>query len=107
MRKMSNPEMVQIRKGFFPETAKNIDEQFAFVNLDFDLYAPTLAGLEFFWPRMSNGGVILVHDYFSFGVYEEYSFGKVKTAVEEFSNSMSVPYIPIGDKLSIAFIKHK
>ena len=61
---MSHPERVVIRKGYFPETALDIDDRFVFVNLDFDLYNPTLAGLEYFYPRMVSGGVILVHDYF-------------------------------------------
>ena len=38
-------------------------EKFAFVSLDTDLYKPTLAGLEFFWPRMSKGGFIFIHDF--------------------------------------------
>lgn len=53
-----------IRKGYFPETAKGLEgEVFAFVLLDLDLYKPTLAGFEFFYPRMKSGGYIFVHDY--------------------------------------------
>lgn len=55
---------VHFRKGYFPDTAKGLeDEKFAFVHLDVDLYNPTLAGLEFFYPRMPRGGYIFVHDY--------------------------------------------
>ncbi|MCI9442258.1 MAG: hypothetical protein HFH15_13695 [Ruminococcus sp.] len=54
----------EVRKGYFPETAQGLDmEKFAFVSLDTDLYKPTLAGLEFFWPRMSKGGFIFIHDF--------------------------------------------
>lgn len=105
MGKMHYPEKVKIKKGFFPETAKNIEDQFCFVNLDFDLYAPTLEGLKYFWPRMTRGGVILVHDYFSTLLFDEYAFSKVKQAVIEFSEGCGVPYLPIGDQLSVAFIK--
>lgn len=51
--------------GYFPETASAVPEgeRFALVHLDTDLYAPTLAGLEFFSERMSPGGIILIHDY--------------------------------------------
>jgi len=37
--------------------------QFQFVHLDLDLYRSTLAGLEFFYPRLLPGGVIVSHDY--------------------------------------------
>jgi len=53
-----------IRKGYFPETAKGLEsEMFSFVMLDLDLYKPTLAGLEFFYPRVKAGGYIFAHDY--------------------------------------------
>lgn len=55
---------VVFRKGYFPETAAGLeDERFAFVLLDLDLYAPMLAGLEFFYPRLAPGGFLVLHDY--------------------------------------------
>jgi hypothetical protein len=53
--------------GRFPDTAAQIpaEECFAFVHLDCDLYAPIRASLEFFYPRLSPGGMIVVHDYAS------------------------------------------
>ncbi|MBS0265848.1 MAG: class I SAM-dependent methyltransferase [Planctomycetes bacterium] len=57
---------VIVRQGYFPETAHGLEaERFAFVMLDFDKYEPTLAALEFFYPRMSAGGFIFIHDYSS------------------------------------------
>jgi O-methyltransferase len=50
--------------GLFPESAKTMPERrFSFVHLDVDLYESTLAGLEYFYPRLIPGGVILSHDY--------------------------------------------
>jgi O-methyltransferase len=55
---------IVVRKGFFPETAIGLeDEKFSFVMVDFDKYEPTLAALQFFYPRVSTGGFIFVHDY--------------------------------------------
>jgi O-methyltransferase len=55
---------VVIRKGRFPETIGGLeDRRFAFVLLDLDVYRPTLAGLEFFYPRMNRGGYLFVHDF--------------------------------------------
>lgn len=66
-------------KGFFPLTAEPIkDKKFSFVHLDVDIYRSTLDGLNFFYPRMSKGAVMISHDYPS-------SPG-VKKAFDEFFN---------------------
>lgn len=43
-------------KGHFPETARGIEDKFVFVNLDMDLYQPTLSGLYYFYDKMVPGG---------------------------------------------------
>ena len=56
----------RFHQGLFPATAAPVaDRLFSFVHLDVDLYASTRAGLEFFYPRMSRGGIIISHDYLS------------------------------------------
>ncbi len=51
-------------KGIFPTTSKPVeDKKFSFVHLDLDLYKSTLDSIEFFYPRMSKGGIIISHDY--------------------------------------------
>ena len=100
MSRMPRPERCVIRKGYFPETAAGLEEErYAFVNIDVDLYKPILAGLEYFWPRMAENGYIFVHDYFSF------SYAGTKKAIEEFSERYHVGFTPIGDTLSVAFVK--
>jgi hypothetical protein len=92
-----NRENVIVVPGQVPQTlAKCEHEKFAFVNLDMDLYAPQLAALRFFAPRMSPGGVILLHDY-----YYKYTPG-VKQAVDEFARERNFSRLPIGDNSSIA-----
>ena len=55
---------IQLIKGLFPQSADPVREQkFSFVHLDVDLYESTRASLEFFYPRMEQGGIILSHDY--------------------------------------------
>jgi O-methyltransferase len=50
--------------GMFPQSAEGMDGvRFSLVHLDADLYSSTLAGLEFFYPRMVPGGIIITHDY--------------------------------------------
>ncbi len=65
-----------IYKGLFPSTAGPIENKtFAFVHLDVDLYSSTKSCLEFFYPRMARGGIILTHDYAARteGVYRSFN----------------------------------
>ncbi|MGI0407034.1 TylF/MycF/NovP-related O-methyltransferase [Helicobacter himalayensis] len=98
--KMPIPEMVTIKQGWFPESAKGIESEiFCFVNIDTDLYDSILSGLEFFYPKMCKGGVILIHDYFSLG------YIGVKKAVDTFANKYNLYILPIGDSISVAIMK--
>jgi O-methyltransferase len=55
---------VRFHPGVFPQSATGMDAvRFSLVHLDADLYSSTLAGLEFFYPRMVPGGIIIAHDY--------------------------------------------
>lgn len=56
---------VTYHQGICPQSVQGIldHKQFALVHLDVDLYDSTLACLEYFWPRLVPGGVILSHDY--------------------------------------------
>lgn len=98
--KLPYPENCVICKGYFPETTKGLpDESFCFVNLDFDLYQPILAGLEYFIPRMVPGGVILIHDY-----YGE-MFKGVKQAIEDYEKrNHKLSLFPIGDMISVGIM---
>lgn len=51
--KMQTPSMCVVRKGRFPETIPEEERTYAFVSMDCDLYTPTLAGMEYFLPRLS------------------------------------------------------
>lgn len=55
--KMKYPEQIIICEGWFPLTIPSKEIKYAFVSLDCDLYAPILAGLEYFYPRLTKGGV--------------------------------------------------
>ncbi len=53
--------------GVFPDsvTPEMRADTYSFVSIDFDIYEPIAQGLAFFWPRMTPGGMIFVHDYSS------------------------------------------
>ena len=55
---------ISFHPGLFPQTATNCPaKSFSFVHLDVDLKSSTLDCLDYFYPRMVPGGVILTHDY--------------------------------------------
>lgn len=91
------PENTVIKKGFVPSTFEGVEDIFAFVNLDMDIYEPTKEALKWFWPRLSPGGYIFVHDYDR--------FDGITKAIEEFSKEEKVAYFRLGDAISVAVAK--
>lgn len=84
---LSKYENVFLYKGRFPETSDPIKEaKFIFVHLDVDLYQSTHDCLEFFYPRLIKGGIILTHDYHSNGV---------QTAFKEYFANKKIPIIEL------------
>src|SRR5450432_2764856 len=57
---MPFPEKCIPIKGFFPDSAKDIDDQFVFVSIDADLYEPIYKGLKFFYENLIKGGYIFI-----------------------------------------------
>jgi len=100
LNRMPYRDMVKTVKGIFPGSAlkAGISEKFIFVNLDMDLYRPTIEGLKFFSGKMKKYGVILVHDYFT-------NYEGINKAVHEFlSKRNDLLAVPIGDEMSIAIV---
>ena len=89
---LSDFKNIHFLKGIFPETAKPIsDKKFSFIHLDTNLYQSTLDALEFFWPRMVNGGRIVSHD------YNTNSMPGIKKAFSEFFMNQPEKIIDIAD----------
>jgi O-methyltransferase len=55
---------VDFHPGFIPGTLEAVtDRRFAFVHIDVDIYESTRDALEFFYDRLSPGGVMICDDY--------------------------------------------
>jgi len=95
------PEKCVIHKGNFPDTAKDINETFCFVNIDMSTYQANLDGLVYFYPRLTEQGIILMHDYFCEPEVD------VKRTVAAYSSMIGqrLKIVPIGDDYSIAIVK--
>ena len=84
---LSDQPNLVFHKGLFTGADTGCeDERFSLVHLDVDLREGTLACLEFFYPRMLPGGVIVSHDYsYLAGVreaFDEYLAARPERVVE-------------------------
>ena len=96
--KMKYRDNCIVKKGFFPDSANDVDDEFCFVSIDADLYEPILAGLKFFYPKLESKGYIFVHD-FNNDLYKG-----AKKAVLEFCTVNNISYLPIPDSGGTAII---
>ncbi|WP_321506223.1 TylF/MycF/NovP-related O-methyltransferase [uncultured Methanoregula sp.] len=81
-----NPN-VHFYKGIFPQTSDPVkDKTFSLVNLDVDCYESTKNCLEFFYPRLNPGGILISHDYITApGVkkaFDDFFEGKAEPVLE-------------------------
>jgi len=90
-RKLNFPERAIFIKGYFPETAEGLEETYAFVSIDADLYNPVYEGLNYFYPRMNRGGYILIHD------YNNLQFKGAGKAVEQYCSENNLFVVPLSD----------
>ena len=94
------PGNLKIIKGWFPESFQGLgDKRWRFVHIDFDLYQPIKAALETLWNPLLPGGVIMVHDYGSYG------FPAARKAVDEFCATIGQLPIELSDRWSTAVLR--
>ena len=90
---MPHPENITVKPGFFPESLNGLEERFCLVSLDVDFYQTTLDGLRYFWPRMEQGGYLLLHDWGSLTLP-----GVAKGLADyEAETGLSIPAVPLCD----------
>lgn len=90
--KLPHSERAVVRKGWFPDSAAGLEEEsFCFVSLDVDLHRPMVAALEWFYPRLSPGGRLFVHD------YNNDQYRGVKKALREVAPALGMAYALLPD----------
>jgi hypothetical protein len=94
-------ESVTYVEGFFPESAAktSMPERLAVAHIDCDLHAPMKAGLECFYPRLSPGGIMFLHDYSS-GYWPG-----AKKAIDDYFRNLPEKPILAPDKSGTAIIR--
>jgi O-methyltransferase len=55
---------IEYRQGWIPEVLSSLPERtYSFVHIDLDLHDPIRGGIDYFFPRLAEGGVIVLDDY--------------------------------------------
>lgn len=89
-----NHSNVELYKGWIPEVFNTIDDlTYSYVNIDVDLYQPTKDSIEYFWPRLIPGGVLICDDY---GSYK--TIGARKAMIDFFGQE-NIFEIPTGQAI--------
>lgn len=90
---LSDCANVSFHPGFFPVTAAGLDRSaFSLVHIDVDIYQSVMDCCQFFYARITEGGIIVFDDYGAL------SCPGAKTAVDEFfTGKLEHPiYLPTG-----------
>ena len=91
---LPHPEQAVFKPGFFPDSLDGLEERFCLVSLDVDFVQTTLEGLRYFWPRLSSGGYLLLHDWGNPGL------SGVAQALEQYRKELGgvLPAVPLPDR---------
>ncbi len=55
---------IEYHQGWIPDTLSSLPEKtYSFVHIDLDLYDPIRGAIDYFFPRLAKGGVIVLDDY--------------------------------------------
>lgn len=89
---------LRFHQGVFPDTSRGLEsERFAFVHVDADIYRSVWDCCEFFYPRLTPGGVMIFDDYGFIGTP-----GSRKAVDSFFANLPETPcYLPTGQCLVV------
>ena len=87
------PQQAVVKPGFFPDSLQGLEAQFCLVSLDVDFYQTTLEGLRYFWPRLTPGGYLLLHD------WDNPKLPQVAQALEDYQRQLGqvLPAVPLCD----------
>ena len=89
--------------GFVPHTFSQIphDQRFSVVFYDCDLYQPALDTYAFFWDRIEEGGMLIIHD----NIATENGWAGVRKATEEFFNPKGIRFFDLWETTMSVILK--
>ncbi len=94
-REFSNVEIV---KGAVPHTLNEVSiDKVAFLSIDMNCVQPEIAAMDFFWPKMAKGGVIILDD-FAYTGFEGQNLAHTEWAKK---NNIGILTLPTGQGLLV------
>lgn len=82
---------VQIIRGTVPTILRLVPSQkIAFMSIDMNNILPEKSALDFFWPKLSVGGIIVLDD-FAYAGFEEQNMGHIEWAKEHNTSILTLP----------------
>jgi len=88
---LSDYSNVHFYPGLFPETTEDLVEStFCLVHVDVDIYESTKASIEYFWPKLVSGGIMVFDD------YNAPSCPGTNKAVDEFFKPLGLAVVTSG-----------
>jgi O-methyltransferase len=93
-------DFVRIYKGWIPNRFSEIgDRTFSFVSIDVDMYQPTFDSIQFFYPRLAEGGLMYFDDY----GYKD--FPGARKAIDDYLATTSAPSLFVRLPSGSAFLR--
>jgi hypothetical protein len=87
---------VAFHRGWIPDAFALLPEsRWSFVHIDVDLHDPTYTSLDYFFPRLSTGGVIICDDYGSA------VFPGARRAWDRYCDELSLPFVVLDTGQSV------
>ena len=88
----SNDNDISLIKGWIPDSFEYYDgSPVSLLNIDVDIYEPTKAVLEFFWPLLQDNAIVLLDDYgFGKDPKKAKKWPGAKIAVDEFCKEKNI-----------------
>jgi O-methyltransferase len=85
-------------RGWIPDRFEEVaDCRFSLVHIDVDLYEPTRASVEFFWPRLNPRGLVICDDYGS------RRCPGARKAMDEFADSVDLKIAELSTMQGLLF----
>lgn len=89
---------VEIIKGSVPHTLSQVSaKKIAFISIDMNCVQPEIAAVDFFWPKMVSGGIIILDD-FAYSGFESQNLAHTEWAQK---NKVDILFLPTGQGLII------
>jgi O-methyltransferase len=93
--------VVEVVPGFLDQTLGRLpaDAEYALIHLDLDLYQPVFAALEALYPRLREGGILIIDDFF------HPARGPARAVEAYFAGRGATPYLHVSFPYSVVIIK--